>query len=99
MCFIQNDMLVGNKFEDLEVVDEQFVVCEQDLKFGQFRCYDVSSFSCMQMEELVFLDYFSDIILAFIVVEKAIEVCPFFYFASPLLQSCERGQDQERPNH
>lgn len=51
----------------------------------------------MKMKELILLDDFSDIRLALIVVEKAVEIGPFFNLSSPLLKGSEGSQNQEGP--
>jgi hypothetical protein len=49
-------MLVGYLLQDIEVVDEELVVGEQDLKFGDFGWDDVSCFSRVHVIKLVLLD-------------------------------------------
>lgn len=53
-------MLVGYLLQDIEVVYEEFVIGQQDLKFGDFRRDDIACFRCMHVVELILLDDLSN---------------------------------------
>ena len=89
-------MLEWYLFKDFKIVDKKFIIDEQDLKFWDFRGNNVSIFCGMQMEKLVVLNDFSGCSWAFIVIKQTVEFCPLLNLSSPLGQSCQRGQDQER---
>lgn len=96
MRLIQNDMLIGYLLQDVEIVDEEFIVGQQDLKFGDFGWDDVSCLGCMHVIELIFLDDLPDLWRSLVVVEETVEGSPLLDLPAPLVESGKWGEDEKR---
>lgn len=99
MCLIEDNMLEGDPLEDFEILHEELVVGEKYLELRNSRRNDVSSFGCMQVIELIILDWLSCLNCSFVIVEKAVETCPFFYLTPPLLQGSQRRKHKKRAQY
>lgn len=90
MCLIKNDVLIGYLLEDIEIIDEELVVGKQDLEFWYFGWNYISGLGRMHMIELIHLYLLPDFRGSFIIVEEAVESCPFLNFTPPLVKSGQR---------
>ncbi len=95
MSLVNHNMLKGDAFEYVVILNKSFVIGEQNVEFRDVGLDNFSISTGIEIVELVVLADEPALIFSFVIVHQAVEVGPCFYFFSPLMQCGQRGQYQE----
>lgn len=91
MSFVKHHMLESYLLQNVKVLQEYLVIGQQNLEFWHIGHVQLSIFQDGNVVKFCASDYFPHFGVALIVVKETVEVGPFFYFSSPLMQGGERG--------
>lgn len=99
MRLVHHYMLESKLLHQLIIFYEILVVGQQDVEFRYVRQNYFSVSPRIAIEKLVCLAYVFAVTSALVVVHQTVEICPRFYFSSPLVESSQGSKHQERTKY